>query len=442
MNRNNVFIKNTLFNYLFRIIGILLGFVTIPITLNYLGDERFGIWQTMLSMISWATFANFGIANGLRNIVTKMIGNDEESKLKHNISSAYFFVSKISIVIFILLLSIIIIIDTQSVFKNTIISSKEIKVAFMIVAINFCVNFVIGICNSIAYGIHKSYYVTIQQTVISLGTLVLIYFFNIVTKPSIINVAVIYSFINTLGNIVLSVIVFNDNKRLRPVFNYNKNKVDKKMYSLGLQFFVVQIAALILASTDNFLVSTLIGSENVTYYSIVNKLFITVNTIYMIILIPLWNSTADAIVKKDYMWISKMIKKLVYLLIPVACVLIFLVVMFDFIVKIWIGRYVEVDKLLIILMAIYIFLLCFNSIFTNIQNGFGKIKLQIIAMVLAAIVNIPCAFIFVEKFQLDMSGIVLANIVSQFIVFLICPLDVLISLKKFVRKDRKNEGCY
>ena len=41
-----------------------------------------------------------------------------------------------------------------------------------------------------------------------------------------------------------------------------------------------------------------------------------------------------------------------------------------------------------------------------------------------------------------MSGIVLANIVSQFIVFLICPLDVLISLKKFVRKDRKNEGCY
>lgn len=443
MDRTRVFIKNTIFNYIFRIIGILLGFFTIPITLKYLGDERFGVWQTILSIISWATLANFGISNGLRNTVSKLLGENNNEKLRDNISSAYFFVGKISIIILIVLISTISLMNTDKLFKGSKINTFEIKAAFIIIAINFCINFVLGICSSIAYGIHKSYYITIQQTGISFVTLVAVYIINFISKASIVNMALVYSIVNTIGNIIMTIFIGRLNANLKLNIKYCKKNVDNSMYKLGMQFFFVQVAALILASTDNFLVSALIGAEDVTYYSIVNKLFITVNTVYMILIIPLWNSTADANTKGDYRWIKKTIVRLLLILIPVIFLMLVIILGFDLITKIWIGRVLHIERNIIWLMAIYVLLLCFNSIFTNIQNGLGKINIQIVAMISGAVINIPLAFLFVKKFGMGMSGVVLSNIMSQIILLILCPLDVIFTIKKrqLMKKGVKDESC-
>ncbi|MDZ5065938.1 lipopolysaccharide biosynthesis protein [Clostridium perfringens] len=430
MNRTKIFLKNTIFNYLFRIIGIILGFFTIPITLNYLGDERFGIWQTMLTMISWAMLANFGIGNGLRNKVSECIADKNFSEIKNDISSAYINIFKISIIIIISMTILIVFINPNVLFKGNNINNTEIKVTFFIVALNFCVNFVIGLVNSIAYGIHKSYLVTIQQTINSFVTLLFIYLLNIFLKSNLICMAILYSVINIIANIILSMIIFKKNNYLMPSIKYDKSKVDNGMYRLGLKFFVLQIASLILISTDNFLVSYLISANDVTIYSIVNKLFMTINSVYSILLIQLWNSTTDAYHKNDYKWIEKSIVKLIILLIPIGLFMIIIAFKFNFITQIWLGRTFDFNNSLIWLMMIYVLILCWNGIFINVQNGMGKINIQIIAQIIAAIINIPIAILFVRFLDVGISGVVLANILSQSIIAILCPISVYTNLRK------------
>mgnify|MGYP000199442594 FL=1 len=39
----------------------------IPITINYVNADNYGIWLTVSSIISWMSFFDIGINNGLKN---------------------------------------------------------------------------------------------------------------------------------------------------------------------------------------------------------------------------------------------------------------------------------------------------------------------------------------------------------------------------------------
>ncbi len=47
-------------------IGILTAFITVPLTLTYLGTERYGLWMTISSVIVMLGFADFGLGDGLK----------------------------------------------------------------------------------------------------------------------------------------------------------------------------------------------------------------------------------------------------------------------------------------------------------------------------------------------------------------------------------------
>src|SRR4051794_26485261 len=53
-----------------RSIAFATGFVTVPLTLHYLGPERYGMWATLSSVIAMAAFADLGLGNGLLNALS------------------------------------------------------------------------------------------------------------------------------------------------------------------------------------------------------------------------------------------------------------------------------------------------------------------------------------------------------------------------------------
>ena len=45
---------------LFKGISIILSLVYVPIVLNYLGDYKYGVWASVLSIISWISYFDLG----------------------------------------------------------------------------------------------------------------------------------------------------------------------------------------------------------------------------------------------------------------------------------------------------------------------------------------------------------------------------------------------
>ena len=52
---------------------ILVGLLLVPLTLNYVDAERYGIWLTLSSMVAWMSFFDIGINNGLKNRLAESI---------------------------------------------------------------------------------------------------------------------------------------------------------------------------------------------------------------------------------------------------------------------------------------------------------------------------------------------------------------------------------
>src|SRR5512133_170880 len=50
-----------------RGIGLVTLLVSVPLTLTYLGAERYGMWMTISSLVAVLNFADLGMGNGLMN---------------------------------------------------------------------------------------------------------------------------------------------------------------------------------------------------------------------------------------------------------------------------------------------------------------------------------------------------------------------------------------
>ncbi|QTC40444.1 oligosaccharide flippase family protein [Bacillus sp. V3] len=423
-----------IYNYVFKIGYMVINFLYVPIMLKILGENRFGIWQTMLTMISWAALANFGIGNGLRNKISESLAENKKEIIKKYISSAYAFLLFISIVIFLITVLIIINLDMDTIFKGKMVSDKEIVISFILIAANFSINFFIGLVNSIAYGIHKSYLVSFYQFGMSLIIYIfLIAFYKFDIAPANISfMALIFLVSTTISNVFFSYRIFKQ-WYLRPSLRKVDMDTGKQLITIGFKFFILQISTMFLFSIDNFLISYLLGAEEVTNYSIVSKLFMTVNTMFSILLIQLWNSTTDAYTKKEYRWIKNAITKILFVFLLAVVGIILIYFLFDKIILIWLGTEISVDKNLVFFVGIYIVLLMWNGIFVNVENGTGHINYQIIAYIIAAVINVPLSIILVNYFNYGLIGIVIAKIICILIPSIVCSIHVYFLLREKFR---------
>lgn len=426
---NNQYLRNTLLNYIYKIGGMGITYITIPLTLNYLNKERYGIWQTILTIISWAALSNFGIANGLRNKVTESITRKEYNKLKSYITNAYIYLTGISVII--LIFSIIAIgnINIDIIFKNNSLQENEIYISFIIVIVSFCLNFILGISSSIAFGIQKSSLVNLFYFLTNILTLIGLFVMGKIGSGNLVNIALLYIIANTLSNIIFTIYIFAD-KRLRPNIKYKNKIYGREITSLGIEFFLLEVASIVLFSTDNFIISAFIGVEYITDYSVVSKLFQVISSLFSVLLVQMWASIAEYTCKGEYILIKKSMKRLIILLIPIAVILLLMSLNFNLITKIWLGYQLIVDKKLIYLASLYTWLICFNAIFVNIQNGMSKIRVQIISSIISCILNIPMAIMFIKVFELGVIGVMISNIICLSISAIICSIDVTIKINK------------
>jgi Na+-driven multidrug efflux pump len=100
------------------------------------------------------------------------------------------------------------------------------------------------------------------------------------------------------------------------------------------------------------------------------------------------------------------------------------------IVAIWIGHEIEVSEPLVISVGLYVLISTWNNIFAMLVNGVGAIKLQLYTSVVAMIINVPLAILFVRWFGLGLSGVVLATVISLFMAAVVLPFQVFKIIQK------------
>ena len=91
MDRKKILFKNISLSFLYKAVNMGLVFITIPLLLNYLEKELYGIWVTIFSIVNIVFFMDGGIGNGLKTKLSESISIKDVKLSKTYITNFEYF---------------------------------------------------------------------------------------------------------------------------------------------------------------------------------------------------------------------------------------------------------------------------------------------------------------------------------------------------------------
>lgn len=417
----------------YKAVAMLASFLAIPLMIHYLGEEQFGVWSTLLTVMSWVVFFDLGVGNGLRNKVAEALAKNDKAEAASFIASGYSLIGLISFAIWALVTGASFFVPWQVVFNTQAITETTLRLTVQIAVFFVALNFWIGLINAVLGAVQKTAMTALGQLISNILALLFVFVLSKTTDATITYLALAYGVALLTANTALSWWFYHNHPELQPKLHLNQQHVNP-LLSVGLQFFTIQIAVLIIFTTDKMLITQLLGPENVAQYEVVHKLFGLIAFAHTLISAPLWSAYTDAYQRGDMVWIKHTIQQQLLIFIGFIVVIFVMALFIKPIIALWIGREMVVSQSLIISIALFVVVSTWNNIYAMFVNGVGKIKLQLYTSVMAMIINIPLAIVFVTWFGLGLSGVVLATVVSLSIAAVALPIQVSHIIRKQTRE--------
>lgn len=410
-SRNKMLFLNILFSGFLKIVGLLTSLVIVPITINYLNNEVYGIWMTITSILYWITTFDIGLGNGMRNYLAEALATNDTKLGKKYISTTMLLLSLIALSMAIVLLYPLITINFNSFFNTNAIAGNELRMA-VVIAVGFTLmNFVLKNIGMIFVAMQKyaiNDLLSISGNVIAL---ILIYILTKVTTGNLVLVVLAYTMTSCVAFLLAAIPLFWKHPELKPSLRFFDKSLGKKIVGKGFGFFVIQISScLVIFGAANFFITQSCGPAAVTTYNIAYKFFNLLVIAYTIILAPMWNAYTDAYVKGDMQWIKATFNKALKFWVLSICGGLGMLLICNLFYKLWIGNMVNVPLSVSASTLIYVCFFNLNNCATYLINGLNKIFVQIIISLAVTTLYIITVLAFGRK--LGVEGIVLSMAAS------------------------------
>lgn len=403
-----------------RVVSMACSYLMVPLLIGYLDTYKYGIWITIFSIANWFQFLDIGLGNGLRNKFAQSFGIGDINEARKYVSTTYYMISIISLILLVIFGGIYISVDWHNVFNVDQRIGSDLNLVVLFVLASFILSFPLKIINSLLYGAQKSAYANTVNSLSSIFSLLLIWIILEKDNSSnLIYVAFIYSAMPVIlfaaTNIVFYLGTF---KPVRPSVAYIEKKYIGDLTGLGVKFFILQINAVVLFSTNSFIIAHLLGQEKVTEYNVMFRLFNIPYMIFQIILTPYWSAFTKAYAINDFSWIKNNLNTLLKILGLVVLALFLIFIFNKELINLWVGNKITPSMSTAGFLFVYLSIQAAMLPFINFVNGVGKIKLQLYIATIASVINIPLSIFLVRNLSFGLNGVLLGN--------MICTLPFLI----------------
>ena len=240
--------KNTVAMIGIRGLSVLISLISAPIMLHHVNRADYGVLLTLTSIVSWVGLMDVGLGNGLRNKLPEFLARGDYHSAKKVVSSCYATLAIYVLVLISLFLLISPHINWLRVLNSPSSDAGEVNGLANVVFVTFCVQFLLGLINSILFAYQMPAFqsvFTFLGQLLSLVALVLqVYVFDV---RSVFQIGAINCLMPTLVLLVGSIWLFCTKlKDISPSFCYVKFKSVEDIIFLGLKFFVLQVITIVL----------------------------------------------------------------------------------------------------------------------------------------------------------------------------------------------------
>lgn len=402
-----------------RAVSIATGLITVPLTLEYLGAERYGMWMTISSLIAMVTFADLGIGNGLMNRVSGALGRDDHEAVTRYVSSAFFALAGTAIAAGAVFLAAWRLVPWSSIF-NVVSSAARAEAgpAVGALAAVFLVSLPLGVVQRLRLGQQEGFVDSLWTAGGSLLALISV-IVAIRVRAGLPMLAIAMAgapLVATVAN--GSWLFFKQRPWLRPRWRSASWPAARDIVSLGGHFLVLQLYASASFGSNNVIIAQVLGAESVAQFAIVMKLFGLIPMAVSFVTMPLWPAYAEAFSRGDLDWAWRTLRRSVRVALTLSAVGSgVLLVAARPIIDVWVGREFRPDLLLLAAFGSYVTVNAVAAALSAFCNGAGMLKIQVALGLGSTVANVVISVLLTKA--VGVSGVLWGSVIAQALLFLV-----------------------
>ena len=397
---------------------LLANAITIPITIRYLGAETFGIWITISTILSMLLVLDLGVANSLTNFTSHAYATDDRDHASTYSTTALAVMLTLATLLGLLAWFLWPHLNWQSIFHLS--SSTETPAVSRAVAAALTI-FLIGLPAGLAPKILGGYqelrtanlFTAVGSLLNLVAVIVLIHLHaGLVALVSASSAALVGM------NLLALLWIYTFHKPwLRPRHTHVNRNAARSLMQSGSEFFMIQIAGLIVFNSDNLVVTHYAGPAQVASYSVAWRLVGYAAVIQTMIVPALWPAFSEAFARGDLAWVRRTFTRTMQLTMGTAILFALLFATEGrTLIRLWASNAAVPTQTLMLLMCLWALISTFMSNTATILVAKGETRLQAWCSLAAAVLNITLSILWVQR--IGPPGVILATIVSYTLVLI------------------------
>lgn len=406
-------VKNISYSLFFKIAGMVLSLLMVPILLELVGVEGYGTWAALTSVIVWITLFDFGMGHALKNTVSKSLVDNDIDKAARE----FYQVVKLSAISSLVAL-IIFLIATQSMklFQENLYIALILFIPIILFFPFRTSNFVLQGARLIGLEAGLMFINTAVFFIIVFSA----YLFGLQIGLYSLALAFVASYIiSTL--LVWSKAVTVISCKWFPISEVSISNFNMSRIKVGLKFFGLQVSSLVLYSLGVVIVYSFLSSAQAAQFDVVSKIFVFGLSFFTIVIGAFWPEISNLLAKKDFLKIRNLYLKMLGLSTGFSLTSFFVAYFSPQIISLWTGGKIEIEIHQAIYFALLISLQAFAYSGAVILNVYEKINIQLILSIIATALMVPMS-IFLINNEFGIESVPIASSIFTFIAMLYCNI--------------------
>jgi O-antigen/teichoic acid export membrane protein len=293
-------------SFIAKALNILISFVSVPLTIHYLGSERYGVWLVISSLLTWMAMTDFGLAgNALVNVLAECDGKEDRRTAKEYAASAFWALLAIGLAIGIIFCAVFSSIPWRSIFNvSSAVAERELQQACALTLLLFVAGMPLSFLNSI-YNAYQDGFVMnlwgIASNTLALVSLIAVTQFRGSLPYLVIALSGTRAAIHFANGFYL---FFRRYPWLAPSPRAVRSIRIKRLLGLGGKYMVTQLASLGIYQSQPMIITQMLGPSQVVVFVVAQKIITLPNDLAYLGTAPFVSAFSEAKARGDWSWIK------------------------------------------------------------------------------------------------------------------------------------------
>jgi O-antigen/teichoic acid export membrane protein len=396
------------------------GMVSVPLTVHYLGPERYGVWLTLNSLWNWLAISNLGFGgNALINKLSEANGRDDRESARELVATAFWSLTGIAAVLAILFALAFQFVPWGAVFNATgAVELSELHRAIIISMACFVLMFPISIVDAVYQGHQQGYIGNIWNMAASVISLIALV--GVTRAKGGLPVLILSlsgaRIVLTVAN--LCYLFGRQYPWLLPTPRAVSRRSLRELLSLGLKYLAAQMAGIGMFQSQPMIIAQILGPAQVGLFNIAQRLVTLPLMVVQMFTFPLMPAYGEAQARRDWPWVRHTLwRTLAISAVATTIMSSCLAVLARPVIKLWVGPQNVPDKGLVFALCLYVVVAAVVTPASVMLYGVQRVGGQAIIAGLNAVFTVVGGIILTRA--MGTAGMALAMAIAFFFVNLL-----------------------